>query len=166
LSNDAFRYRPPTSNANPFAQPTQGGGTPGGSRGGGDFAEQFSQNLKKLGLEQQRIDTINSDMRKQMSAIRGQFQNPDADRDALRQQMASIRDRVLSQHLTSDQQRELAMLLAAAGRRANIWIINSQGLPEALAIRIGISDDRFTEIVAGLGAGDEVVTRIRKIPSG
>ncbi len=167
LSNDAFRYRPPTSNANPFAQPTQGGGSPGGSRGGGgNFAEQFNQNLKKLGLPQSTIDAIGTDMRQQMSSIRSQFQNPDADQDALRQQMSSIRDRVLSQHLTSDQQRELAMLLTAAGHRANIWIKNQDNQPEALAIRIGISDDRFTEIVSGLTEGDEVVTRVRKSPSG
>jgi HlyD family secretion protein len=166
LSNDAFRYRPPTSNANPFAQPTQAGGSPGGARGGGNFAEQFNQNLKKLGLPQDTISAINNDMRQQMGSIRSQFQNPEADRDALRQQMGSIRDRILSQHLTSSQQRELAMLLTAAGRRANIWIRGEDGQPEAKAIRIGISDDRFTEIVSGLAEGDEVVTRVRKAPSG
>jgi len=167
LSNDAFRFRPPTSNANPFAQPTQSGGGPGGARGGdGNFAGQFNQNLKKLGLAQQTIDAISNDIRRQRSSIRSQFQNPDADREAIRQQMSSMRDQILSQHLTSGQQRELAMLLTAAGRRVNIWIKNEDGQPEAMAIRIGISDDRFTEIISGLAEGDEVVTRMRKAPSG
>lgn len=167
LSNDAFRYRPPTSNANPFAQPTQSGGRLDGARGGdGNFAEQLNQNLKKLSLSLQTVDAISNDMRQEMSSIRNQFQSPDADRDALRQQMSSIRDRILSHYLTSDQQRELAMLLTAAGRRANIWIKNEDGQPEAVTISIGISDDRFTEIVSGLAEGDEVVTRIRKAPSG
>ena len=166
LSNDAFRYRPPADNDNPFAQPTQAAGSPGGTRGGGrDMAEQFNQNLKKLGLAPDTIDAISSEMRLKMSSIRSQFQNPDADMDTLRQQMSSVRDRVLSLHLNSDQQRELAMLLAAAGRRATIWIKGNDGQPEAQAIRIGISDDRFTEIVSGLGEGDEVVTRVRKAPS-
>ena len=166
LSNDAFRYRPPTDNDNPFAQPTQGGGGPGGSRGGGgSMAEQFNQNLKKLGIAQEIIDAISTDLRQEMSSIRGQFQNPDVDRDALRHQMTTIRDRVLSRHLNSDQQRELAMLLAAAGRRANIWIKGENGQPEGRAIRVGISDDRFTEIVTGLAEGDEVVTRVRKAPA-
>jgi HlyD family secretion protein len=167
LSNDAFRYRPPTNNDNPFAQPTQGGGGPGGTRGGGgDMAAQFNENLKKLGVSQSVIEAISGDMRREMGAIRSQFQSPDVDRDALRQQMTTIRDRVLAKHLNSDQQRELAMLLAAAGRRANIWIKGEDGQPEARAIRVGISDDRFTEIVTGLQEGDEVVTRVRKTSGG
>ena len=112
------------------------------------MAEQFSQNLKKLGVDEETIDAINREIRQQMSAIRGQSQDPDADRDAVRQQRSSIRDRVLSKHLNSDQQRELAMLLTAAGRRAGIWIRGEDGQPQARAIRIGISDDRFT---CGLG---------------
>jgi HlyD family secretion protein len=163
LSNDAFRYRPPTDNDNPFAQPTQSGGGAGGQRGGGgDMAAQFNETLEKLGVGQQIIDAISSDMQSEMSGLRGQFQNPDADRDALRQQITTIRDRVLARHLDSDMQRQLAMLLAAAGRRANIWVPGEGGQPEARAIRVGISDDRFTEIVTGLEEGDEVVTRIRK----
>ena len=162
LSNVAFRYRPPTDNDNPFAQPTQVGGGPGGARGGGgNMAEQFNQNLEKMGVGQETIDTISSEIRREMSAIRSEFENPEADRDARRQQRTSIRDRVLARHLNSDQQRELAMLLAAAGRRANIWIKGEDGQPEAKAIRIGINDDRFTEIVTGLKDGDEVVTRVR-----
>lgn len=167
LSNEAFRFRPPTDNENPFAQPTQGGGGPGGGRGGGgDMAAQFNENLAKLGVPKATIDAISSDMRKDMGALFSQFGSPDADRDALRQQMTTIRDRVLSRHLTSDQQRELAMLLAAAGRRANIWISGEDGAPEAKAIRVGISDDRFTEIVTGLAEGDEVITRVRKLAGG
>lgn len=129
------------------------------------MAEQFSQNLKKLGIDPQIIDAIGADLRKEMSSIRGQFQDPDADRDALRHQMTALRERVLSRHLNSDQQREFAMLLAAAGRRANIWVKGEDGQPEARAIRVGINDDRFTEIVTGLVIGDEVVTRVRKAPA-
>ncbi|MFT5372193.1 MAG: HlyD family secretion protein [Lysobacterales bacterium] len=163
LSNEAFRYRPPTDNDNPFAQPTQSGGGDGGRRGGGgDMAEQFNKNLEKLGVAQETIEAISADMRQEMSGIRSQMQSPDADRDAIRQQMSTIRDRVLARHLNSDQQRELSMLLAAAGRRANIWILDENGKPEAKAIRVGITDDRFTEIVTGLNEGDDVVTRIRK----
>lgn len=125
------------------------------------MAEQFNQNLEKMGVGQETIDTISSEIRREMSAIRSEFENPEADRDARRQQRTSIRDRVLARHLNSDQQRELAMLLAAAGRRANIWIKGEDGQPEAKAIRIGINDDRFTEIVTGLKDGDEVVTRVR-----
>ena len=80
--------------------------------------------------------------------------------------MGSIRDRILSRHLSSDQQRELAMLLAAAGRRASIWVEGEDGQSEPRAIRIGISDDRFTEIVSGLDEGDEVISRIRNAPTG
>ena len=83
----------------------------------------------------------------------------------MRQQRSSIRDRVLSKHLNSDQQRELAMLLTASGSRATIWVRGEDGQPQAQAIRIGISDDRFTEIVSGLAEGDEAVTRVRKAPA-
>jgi HlyD family secretion protein len=167
LSNDAFRYRPPTSNASPFAQPTQGGGGPGGNHnGGGNFAEQFNQNLGKLDLTQATVDAINNEMRQEMSSIRSQFQNPEADREALRHQMGGIRDRILSRHLDSDQQRELAMLMAAAGHRANVWIRGDDGQPQVKPIRIGISDDRYTEIISGLSQGDEAVTRVRKAVSG
>jgi HlyD family secretion protein len=167
LDNAAFRYRPPTSNDNPFAQPTQSGGSPGGNRGGGgNFAEQFRRNLEKMGLPETTIEAINSDLRAQMSGLRSQMQDPDADRDALRQQMSAVRDRVLSRHLDSDQQRQLAMLLSAAGKSATVWIENADGQTEARAIRIGISDDRFTEIVSGMDEGDQAITRVRNPSTG
>ena len=78
--------------------------------------------LRKLGLPQETVEAIGAEMREQMSGFRARFQDPEADRDALRQQMASVRDRVLSRHLTSDQQRELAMLITAAGRRRNNFV--------------------------------------------
>lgn len=47
------------------------------------------------------------------------------------------------------------------GEEASVWILEN-GEPLALPVKTGIADDRFTEIVSGLEAGQEVLTNIKR----
>jgi len=57
---------------------------------------------------------------------------------------------------TLDRQREEARL---QGRPGRVWMRQADGVPQPLVLRLGISDEAFTEVVAGeLHEGQEVIT--------
>jgi hypothetical protein len=58
----------------------------------------------------------------------------------------------------ADRQRDGA---SAQGRPGRVWIRNAAGVPEPVALTVGISDDSSTEVLSGdLHEGQEVITGI------
>jgi multidrug efflux pump subunit AcrA (membrane-fusion protein) len=55
------------------------------------------------------------------------------------------------------------MRIQSEARRGQVWITPDGIKIEPRQIRMGISDDSFTEILSGVEEGDEVVTRIREV---
>jgi HlyD family secretion protein len=52
----------------------------------------------------------------------------------------------------------------SATRAGTVWLLDADGQPIARAVRIGIADEQFTEVVGGtLAAGDRVVVRARAV---
>jgi HlyD family secretion protein len=48
--------------------------------------------------------------------------------------------------------------LSGPGARREVWRVDARGLPEAVTVRLGLSDGRFTELVAGaLQPGDALI---------
>jgi HlyD family secretion protein len=68
--------------------------------------------------------------------------------------------RALEPQLSAEQKKKLEewRVSRANTRRAQIWVM-SGGVPTQTRVTLGIADDRFTEVVGGLKAGDLVVTR-------
>lgn len=68
--------------------------------------------------------------------------------------------RALEPLLSAEQKKKLEewRVSRANTRRAQIWVM-SGGVPTQTRVTLGIADDRFTEVVGGLKAGDLVVTR-------
>ncbi len=45
---------------------------------------------------------------------------------------------------------------------ARVWVLDDSGHPRAVGVRTGIADDRFTEIIDGLDAGEPVIVALRR----
>jgi HlyD family secretion protein len=91
-----------------------------------------------------------------------------------RTRMRQLREQTRTQVrnvLTDEQRQKYAEVLKDTERQrtevstderpGRVWILNGHGAPESTALRLGISDDTFTEVVSGdLREGQEVITGI------
>ena len=162
IDNQAVRFRPPED----MVAATDNGAAPAGGRPGGgrNPGAEMAENLTELGVSEETIARIQADLRATFGAMRGMFQSG-ADPDTIRQRMEDTSREVLAEHLSTDQ---LSALTALQRDRANtrpgvVYTVNADGTLQARRVRLGLSDDRHTEVVAGdLGEGDEVVTRVRR----
>ena len=166
VDNQAVRFRPPEElvvAVDNGAAPARGG--PGGGPGGGrNPGAELAENLTELGVDADTIGAIQSDMREAFGAMRGMFASG-ADPDTIRQRLEGMTREVLQRHLNNEQLDAFSALQRnrANTRPALLYTLNSDGTLTPRRVRLGLSDDRFTEIVEGeLGEGDEVVSRIRR----
>ncbi|HKL50699.1 MAG TPA: efflux RND transporter periplasmic adaptor subunit [Wenzhouxiangellaceae bacterium] len=157
VSNAAVRFRPPES-MKPDAPDASGGGPGGGRNPGAELAE----TLTEIGVDETTRETIASDMREAFASMRGMFASG-MDREAIRERIQAMSREVLARHLSAGQVDQLeALQRARAETRAAVLYLEGDGKTlQARAVRLGISDDRFTEVVSGdLAEGDRVVTRV------
>ncbi len=166
VDNQAVRFRPPdelVATVDNGAAPARGG--PGGGPGGGrNPGAELAENLAELGVASDTIGAIQSDMRESFGAMRGMFASG-ADPDTIRQRLEGMTREVLQRHLSSEQLDAFTALQRdrANTRPAVLYTLNSDGTLQPRRVRLGLSDDRYTEIVDGeLGEGDEVASRIRR----
>jgi HlyD family secretion protein len=90
--------------------------------------------------------------------FRGFFGNNANEAQLMRQRMTNA----LSNILTEEQlQKYLAMGSANAVRPGTVYVLNAKGEPEARTVRVGLSTDANTELLAGLSEGDKVIVRAR-----
>lgn len=161
VDNQAVRFRAPEELLAAVSNGTSSGGSPGGGRNPG---AELAENLTELGVAADTIAAIQTDMRESFGAMRGMFASG-ADPDTIRQRLEGMTREVLQRHLSPEQ---LAAVTALQRERANtrpalLYTVNSDGTLQPRRVRLGLSDDRFTEIVDGeLAEGDEVVSRIRR----
>lgn len=165
VPNAALRFQPEGGNR-------AAGASAGGESGGGDRTQAIRQRLTSaLALtneQQSQLDNILQKARQQGMRLREQNVSEDDLRKSRRelqtQTRSSIRgilnDVQRQQYAelvkTLDQQRQESSGQERAGR---VWIRQADGTLQPLALRLGIADDTFTEIVAGdVHEGQEVVT--------
>ncbi|MBM3570503.1 MAG: HlyD family efflux transporter periplasmic adaptor subunit [Alphaproteobacteria bacterium] len=171
VPNAALRYRPVgAGQAVPGAPAASGGG---GGGGGGQFPspEQLTKSLTDslaLTAEQQsQVLAVLRDSRAEGTAV---FQNQSLDSNQRRARLQSIRNQTaerIALLLTSEQRPKYAELRArqqaaqagrSGGTTGQVFIVDGEGKPKAVALRLGIGDGSFTEILAGdLKPGQDVV---------
>ena len=162
VDNQAVRFRPPEE----MVAVVDNGATParGGPGGGRNPGAELTENLTELGVAADTIAAVQTDLRESFSAIRGLFASG-ADPDTIRQRVEGMTREVLQRHLSPEQ---LEAVTALQRERANtrpalLYTLNSDGSLQPRRVRLGLSDDRFTEIVDGdLDEGVEVISRIRR----
>ncbi|MDT8408729.1 MAG: efflux RND transporter periplasmic adaptor subunit [Wenzhouxiangellaceae bacterium] len=160
VANASVRFRPPAS-LQPAASQSDNdtAGGPGGSRNPG---AELAETLTELGIDEATREQVSSDIGEAFASMRGMFA-AGADRDAIRARIEQMTTEVLARHLSPSQIDALTALRQEreTSRAATLYVADSGGL-KARAVRLGISDDRYTEVVSGdLDAGEAVVTRIR-----
>lgn len=164
VPNDALRFRPRGALAE--AAPGGRGEGGGGARGG-----QMVERLKaELNLTEPQVAAV----QRAMEQLRGEMQGASqpgfgggpggGDRGAMRQRFLSRIEQALGPLL--DDTQKAAFQRWKDGREAvrpgTVWVLGRTGLPERRAIRTGIADDQFSEIVGGdLAEGEAVIVRAR-----
>ena len=163
VENAAVRFRPPEDLVARNATGTSGGRGPGSRQPGADMAEMLST----LGVDERVRSDIERDMRETFEGMRGLFASG-ADREAIGQRMRDATRQVMERHLDAEQLDAMAELQREREntRAATLYSPRPDGTFTPHPVRLGISDDRFTEIVSGdLGEGDQVITRMRRVIS-
>lgn len=156
VTNDALRFRP---------QSTTGAG---GRHDAGDRTQRLVERLKtelELTPEQEKL------VADEVERMRSEFGlgAPDTgqlDRSTQRQRMTARLEQVLAAGLSDVQRRQFDMWKQGREtvRHATVWVLGADGKPERRGIRVGISDDQFTEVTGGdLKDGDPVILRTREV---
>lgn len=174
VANDAFRFRPRPGTVPGVAA----GGGPRGSGGGGDRSGRLVERLKAdLSLTEEQEAQVRDVMQalgREMQAAAPQggiaigSRGPGGGGGAFRQRATARIEQVLAPTL-SDEQR-IAFQRWKDGREnarfATIWVLGRNGQPEQRAIRTGMADDQFTEVLGGdISEGDAVIVRARNARS-
>ncbi|MEE4639094.1 MAG: efflux RND transporter periplasmic adaptor subunit [Wenzhouxiangella sp.] len=161
VENQAVRFRPPDD----LIAAAETGDAPSGGPGGGrNPGAEMAENLNEIGVGADTIATIQSEMRESFGAMRGLFQSG-ADPETIRQRLQDMSREVLARHLDGDQMAALTELQRerADTRRALLYTAAADGTLQSRPVRLGLSDDRYTEVVGSdLVEGEEVITRIRR----
>jgi len=162
VANEALRFRPRDAGET-GAGNNKGVAFAGGRSGSG--MERMSAELEKLGVSNEQMQAIRTEMRQGMAALREQMQSGSGDPSAFREQMMANRDRILQRLLTPEQFDQFKQTTSARikFRQGELWIQNNVGEKERRSVRLGLSDDYYTEIIDGdIEEGTEVITRIRE----
>lgn len=166
VANEAIRFKPTAgSELAAKAAGDQGGGQHGGRGRSGPDIEQLKSSL---GLDDSQANLIGDEVKQFFAGMRSQFQAAaqGGDRSALRQQMAQGINAIFQKHLSAEQfeQYQAIRKQASETRPGQIWIQAEDGEITPVAVKLGINDDKFTQLISDkLKPGDVAVTRIRSI---
>ncbi len=179
VPNTALRFRPPeawaASVAKNFRDNNRGGfGGQQGDAPGGQGADRMSRMFENLPfkLTDTQKSAIEKDMRDVFKSMRERLQNSGQNPlgfgrgnnfDEIRKQIQAQRDNIMRRHLTDDQYQKYAAYQEKQESivRGTLWVLTENGKPEPRRVQLGISDDRFTQIVdTDLKPGDKVITRV------
>lgn len=165
VPNAALRYRPPGAPGQTGEAPAASGGPPRSGPGAGEeFARTLVRELNLNADQQRQLNEIMAESRREFQAMRAAGLPPDQMRNrgqAIRQMTG---DRI-NAILTADQQPKYAALRAAqtsgatsSGLSGRVWVVGSDGQPQAVNVRLGIGDGTVTEIMSGdLTAGQDII---------
>jgi len=170
IANSALRFRPEGKTTS-RAAPTRAAARTRGNGGGGLNFEDLTRELGLSEEQQSQLRTVLANS--PQSAGRGRRGGEQAGRggggrdpaaaQAQRQRREARLQEAITSILTSEQREKFQALQAgaAAGRRARVWVLDGDGQPKPVDVKIGISDGTFTEIVGDeLENGQLVITGI------
>jgi HlyD family secretion protein len=146
-----------------------------GSGGPAAAAKQLRERLvKELALDadqQSKLDNIFSSMRDKFAAAR---ELPEADRAKAMERNRAEQRELISAILNPEQKKRYDEMsaeyqsarAAGDGGSGRVWVIGPDGKPQALQVRLGLTDGTMTEIVSGdIAEGTEVIAGLAT-PSG
>jgi HlyD family secretion protein len=182
VPNDAARFQPPQAQG---GGNNQGGGNAGNFQAGGGFqqgGQGFNTNdlVKQLGLSDEQAKKLDKARQELIAQIRtqqggngpaglggagggGNFNfNNNGQANAIRNRF----DNMMSSVLTPEQMEKFRALRSQRGgqpqtRQGTLWTLDG-GAPKSHDVRLGVADDRYTEVVeSDLKEGTQVIVRAR-----
>jgi HlyD family secretion protein len=167
VPNAALRFQLPGADQQAV---NQDGSEPRGGDQMQAMQERLTQALALTAEQQARVREIFQKARQQAMAFRQQELSEEERRTRMRQLREQTRAQIRN-NLTEEQRHKYAELLKDTDRQrtevstderpGRVWMLNGNGAPESTALRLGISDDTFTEVVSeDLREGQEVITGI------
>lgn len=177
VPNAALRYRPAGGSATAVATTAPAGGGPGAGGGRGPQSPEqilsgLTEALKLTEEQQKRVKDILDESRKQFLAIPQDL--PQEQRRARFQALRAQAGERIAGTLNAEQRPKYEEIRRAQGggqtAAATIgqaWIVGGDGKPKNVALRLGIGDGQFTEVVSGdLKAGTDVIIGGGERPAG
>ena len=163
VPNAALRFRPPGAGeekktvAAVSPAPTSSGGGTGAGGGGGGFAQLRERlvNELKLDAEQQgKLDAIFAGMRDKFRASRDlsdaeKTKAQERNRAEIREKVAAILTPDQKKHYTEMASEAQAARAGGGGGSGRVWILDDDGKPKSIDVRLGLTDGSMTEIVSG-----------------
>jgi HlyD family secretion protein len=171
LPNAALRWRPAGTQAEGAPQGAGGvlgapGTSGGGQQGGRGWAnldtmvKTLNDELKLTAEQQKQIGAIVEEAKGQFAELAKSNLEPEQRRARAMALRRNIGQRV-AQTLTDQQRprfRELQQARTAASTAGQVWVLGPGGKPRAVAVRLGIGDGAYTEMVGGeLKPGQELL---------
>lgn len=161
VANDALRFKPRTE---PGAREARGGDRSGRSdRMITRLKDELQLTPEQEAVVRAEIAKLSEEMRAQSSGGIGGGANFDG--SAMRQKMSSRIEQTLGPILT-EAQRPLYdkwKLGRETTRMSALWVLEDGVTPDRRAVRTGVSDDKFTEILSGeVKEGEKAVVRARE----
>lgn len=163
VDNSALRFRP------------RGGGDGAGAEaGGGMSGAQLARGMTRrltrgLDLSTEQQSALEEALAKRMPS-RGAAEGNGGDPSRRFAQIGAALENILADILTTEQMAAYRKSRGHAGgefRRGVVWFEDDDGRLARASVRLGISDDNYTEIVDGdVKAGDQVIARARTLRDG
>jgi HlyD family secretion protein len=182
VANDAARFQPAGAAGARGPQGAGGGGGGGGGFGGGaggaggGFGGQNAAMAQELGLSKEQQEKLDAGRKELFAAMRAQAPQgglaggggpPGGFGGDQGQAIRARMDNLMRSVLTPEQMQKYQAQRSTRGgggvrvRGGVLWTLD-KNQPKANPVRLGLADDRYTEIVGGeLKEGDTVVTRSR-----
>lgn len=167
ISNDALRYRHRDT-----APAGERGGDSGAGAGGGAQMRDRVERLKvEIGLTDEQADAVLDDVRRAIRELRAEGGGGPGSTDLgqFRARIQSHLEKALARVVTDEQRPRFETWRSTRrdgqvqGRSQAVWVLDADGRPQRRMIRLGISDDTYTEVLGTtLTPGDRVISRARE----
>ena len=138
----------PASSPSPAPTPAPNPSASGGGGPGVEFRNRLNTELQLTPEQKDKVDAIYAEARPKFMQLR---ELPESDRSKARERITSeIRARV-GDVLTAEQKPKYAAMVAETSSRTStrgrIYVMDADGKPKALNVRLGISDGSSTELL-------------------
>jgi HlyD family secretion protein len=168
VPNAALRFQPGGAEQNAA---TSNGSAPGGGDRLQAIQQRLTQTLVLTREQQTRLEAIMQRARQQGQGLREQ-DGSEEDKRARRRELQMQTRAQIRDILTDSQRQKYEDLLktldrqrdesGAQERSGRVWLLGENGQPQPVALKLGVSDNTFTEIMTNdLRAGQEVIIGIQ-----
>ena len=159
LANDVLRYKPKNS-----VTGARHGGSDGTERGG-RMVERLKAEVALTPEQEAAVKDALAKLGEEMKAPSGAMGGAPMDFGAMRQRMSARVEQALGPLLSAEQKLQFERYKKGreGTRGATVYILDAKGEPEPRFVRLGLTDEQFTEVAGGdVGDGASVIVRARE----